>query len=156
MFTPSNIFRVNAYICSISYIHTLHKCIALHGPGHLEESQKYTGTRTLHQNPRRSHEPTQAPGHEAEAFLLPSCIIQMTNHILQQVESQCLSECRKTCKQVDIRQSYNAQPKSLKMQEINSGAFSYDSSGLRHVASASTSALPSPRPSHEGLRHHLQ
>ena len=113
--TPFNIFL---QICSFAslhmYIHTLHKCIALHGPGHLEESQKYTGTRTLHQNPRRSHEPTQAPGHEAEAFLLPSCIIQMTNHILQQVESQCLSECRKTCKQVDIRRSYKAQPKSLK------------------------------------------
>ena len=41
-------------------------------------------------------------------------LYEMTYHLLQQVEGQCLSECRKTCKQVDIRRSYNAQPKSLK------------------------------------------
>ena len=42
------------------------------------------------------------------------------------------------------------------MYPTNSGAFSRDFSSLRHTASASTSALPSPRPSPEGLRRHLR
>ena len=44
----------------------------------------------------------------------PCILYEITNHLLQQVESQRLSKCRKTCKQVDIRRSYNTQPKSLK------------------------------------------
>jgi hypothetical protein len=58
----------------------------------------------------------------------------MTKYLLHQVESHCLSECGKTCKQVNIQRSYNAQLKSLKMHPINSGTFSVTSLafGMRH------------------------
>ena len=53
----------------------------------------------------------------------PRKLYEMTNHLLQQIESQCHFKCQKTCQHVDIQQSYNARLKSLKMHPINSGAF---------------------------------
>jgi hypothetical protein len=70
-------------------------------------------------------------------------LYEMTNHLLQQVESQCLSECRKTRKQVDIRQAIMPNLSPWKAQKINSGAFSRDFSSLRHAAPAPTLASPS-------------
>jgi len=92
-----------------------------------KKSQRYMGTRTMHQHPRRSPKNTWAPGlcikileevlnlHRHQVMKLRlSCYPHVSYKWLTIFCSKCLSKCWKTCKQVDIRWSYNAQPKSLK------------------------------------------
>ena len=65
-FTPFKYVCANAFIL----IHTLHKYIAMHGPGHPEEVPRIHGRHdSMHQNPGRSPETTRAPGHEAKAVV---------------------------------------------------------------------------------------